>query len=76
MSDYTFDDAEADELAGKIWAVEDTFDDDTSDETKSAVADLHAWLAAKAVEKGVSVPQQRGGTPKGENPPPPPPPGG
>lgn len=72
---FTFTQDEGEEFAGHIWAVEDTFDENTSQATKDAFKALHDWAAELAEEKGFPVPAQRGGTPK-DNPPPPPPPGG
>jgi hypothetical protein len=75
--DHTFTDEEAGELAGLLWDHEDTLADLPSDHpAKTTVKMLHDRLAEWADEKGVTLPAQRGGTPKGENNPPPPPGGG
>lgn len=74
--EFTFTNEEAGELAGLLWTHEDTLADLPSDHPARTTAKiLHDRLAEWADEKGVTLPAQRGGTPK-DNDPPPPPPGG
>lgn len=69
--EYTFTDDEASELRDLLWAVEEATEVDMAT-TKAALKDLHDWLASKAEDKGVNLPQERsGGTPKDNDPTPP-----
>lgn len=72
---YEITDDDVNDVAGALWDLEDRLRA-ISPEAEAAVAPFHQLLKSKADDLGIPIPQQRGGTPKGENPPPPPPPGG